>query len=170
MIGLTCERLKRRFCVAGKPFSMNTYLILLVSVLALTSPNTAYEQERDTIPTSQEAAYGLSYPLLGNQDGTARLSPGIPQILREIARCESGGKQFDKKGNVVRGVIHVPDTGKYQINSAVWGAEAKKLGYDLLTEEGNEQFALELYRRYHTLPWESSRLCWGKTRTFADSE
>lgn len=141
---------------------MNAYLILLVSVLALSSPNTAHEQGRDMIPTTQEAAYGLSYPLLGNQSGAVRLSPGIPQILREIAYCESGGKQFDEDGNVVRGVIHIPDIGKYQINSIVWGREAKKLGYDLLTEEGNEQFALELYRRFNTLPWESSRPCWEK--------
>lgn len=114
------------------------------------------------IPTSQEAAYGLSYPLLGNQGGIVRLSPGIPQILREIAHCESGGKQFDEDGNVVRGIIHVPDVGKYQINSTVWGREAKKLGVDLLTEEGNEQFALELYRKFNTLPWEASRSCWEK--------
>ncbi len=162
MIGLTCERLKRRFYVEDKPILMNTYLILLVSVLALSSPNTAHEQGRDTTPTSQQAAYGLSYPLLGSQGGTIRLSPGIPQILREIARCESGNKQFDEKGNVLRGEIHAPDIGKYQINSAVWEREAKKLGANLLTEEGNEQFALELYRKYHTLPWESSRPCWEK--------
>lgn len=137
--------------------------------MALSSPNTAYEQGRDTVPTSEEAAYGLSYPLLGNHVAAARISSEIPQIMREIARCESGGRQFNKDGTVVRGEIHVPDIGKYQINSAVWEREAKKLGYDLLTEEGNEQFALELYRRYNTLPWESSKSCWGKiAKTLAE--
>lgn len=117
------------------------------------------------IPDSQEAAYGLSYPLLGDH----RLSSHIPQVMREVARCESGGRQFDEKGNVVRGEIHGADIGKYQINTSVWAQEAKKLGYDLLTEEGNEQFALELYRRFNTLPWESSRPCWGKAlKTIAE--
>lgn len=141
---------------------MNTYLILLVSLLALSSPNTAHEQGRDMIPTSQQAAYGLSYPLLGDQAVASRLSSAIPRIMHEIARCESNGRQFDEKGQVVRGEIHGADIGKYQINSAIWGHEAKKLGADLFTEEGNEQFALELYRRFNTLPWESSRPCWGK--------
>ncbi|MBI3442925.1 MAG: hypothetical protein HY007_04100 [Candidatus Sungbacteria bacterium] len=142
---------------------MSTYLILLVSALALTLPTTAHEQGRDMIPTSHEAAYGLSYPLLGDRVATTRLASEIPQVMQEIARCESDGKQFDEKGNVVRGEVHGADIGKYQINSAVWKEEAKKLRYDLMTEEGNEQFALELYRRFATLPWESSRSCWGKS-------
>ena len=152
---------------AGRGFSstISTYLILIASVLALTLPNTAYEQERDMIPGSEGAAYGLSYPLLGNQTGILRFAPTIPQIMHEIAICESGGRQFDKKGNVVRGEIHVADLGKYQINSAVWGKEARKLGHDLSTEEGNEQFALELYRRFDTKPWDSSKACWGKYKT-----
>lgn len=137
---------------------MYTILILLVSALALASPHTAYEQERDTIPTNQEAAYGLSYPLLGD----SRFLTEIPPVMRKIAVCESGNRQFDEAGNVLHGEMHVADVGKYQINSAVWEQDAKKLGYDIFTEQGNEQFALELYRRFNTLPWESSRACWGK--------
>lgn len=148
--------------------TISIYLILLVSALALSSPNTAYEQGRDTVPASGEAAYSLAYPLLGNNAGETRIAE-IPQIMRKIAECESRGRQFDEDGNVLRGELHPADIGKYQINSAVWKEEAKKLGYDLLTEEGNEQFALELYRRYDTLPWESSKSCWGKTaKTLAE--
>lgn len=114
------------------------------------------------MPGAEGASYGLSYPLLGSKIIESRLSSTIPHILREIARCESGNRQFDADGNVVRGEIHIADTGKYQINTAVWKEEAKKLGLDLLTEEGNERFALELYRKFDTTPWNSSRSCWEK--------
>ena len=145
-------------------------LIILVSVLGILSPHTAHEQGRDMIPPAGEAAYSLSYPLLGERAGIAVVSQyssaslaAVPAVLEKIAICESGGKQFNENGEVVRGEIHSADVGKYQINSAVWKGEAKKLGLDLFTEEGNEQFAMELYRRYHTVPWESSRSCWEKT-------
>jgi hypothetical protein len=141
---------------------INTYLILLVSVLALSSPSTAYEKGRDTVPTSGEAAYGISYPLLGNKKVISPLPAALPPIFEHIARCESGGKHFNDDGEVLRGQINSADVGKYQINTTFWKNEAKKLGIDFSTEEGNEQFALELYQRYGTLPWEASKPCWGK--------
>ena len=158
---------------------INTYLILLVSLIALSSPRTAYEQGlperlfgragRDTVPASQQAAYGISYPLLGSKKIVAAIPAALPPIFEEIARCESGGRQFDSKGKVIRGEVNSADMGKYQINLTIWKAEAQKLGYDLTTEEGNEQFALELYKRYGTLPWESSKPCWGKmAKTLAE--
>lgn len=103
------------------------------------------------------AALSLSYPLL-----EAKKSPPprrVPAILERIAQCESENRQFDETGSVLRGV-NSRDIGKYQINEQYWGKEAKQLGYDLLTEEGNEAMALELYRRYRTTPWKWSRACW----------
>jgi hypothetical protein len=88
---------------------------------------------------------------------TAKSDP--PEILQKIAECESGGRHFDKNGEVIKGV-NIEDVGKYQINTKYWAKEAQKLGYDLHTEEGNEAMAHELYRRYGTKPWRWSKKCW----------
>ena len=69
--------------------------------------------------------------------------PAIPDILEKIAVCESRGRHFDKRGNVLRGV-NKQDIGKYQINAEYWQELAETLRYDIFTEEGNEAMALEL--------------------------
>lgn len=84
----------------------------------------------------------------------------IPLELLAVAQCESGGRQYDKDGNVVRGKINSLDTGKWQVNIYHWGKDAKKLGYDLETEEGNTKMALWIYKNYGLTPWRWSRWCW----------
>lgn len=86
--------------------------------------------------------------------------PPVPRVLEDIAWCESRNRHFDKNGKVLRGVKNYYDIGKYQINIQYWGLRAKKLGYDLFTEEGNEAMALAIYERYGTGPWKWSRSCW----------
>jgi len=86
----------------------------------------------------------------------------IPPVFEKIAFCESSNSHFDEDGNVKRGEINKYDIGKYQINAKYWQELADKLGHDLHTEEGNEAMALELYKRYGTDPWNSSKKCWSK--------
>jgi hypothetical protein len=86
----------------------------------------------------------------------------LPPILVRIAECESGGRQFNKDGSVVRGRENKNDVGKWQINLHWNGAEAKKLGYDLMTEEGNTKMALHLYEKHGTRDWNWSKFCWSK--------
>lgn len=88
-------------------------------------------------------------------------SDNIPEVFARISWCESRDRQFDDKGSVLRGV-NKEDLGKYQINVAVWGQDAARLGFDLMTEEGNEAMALYLYNKFGTKPWNYSRVCWGK--------
>ena len=102
-------------------------------------------------------------PLLEAPKSPIPSRPAVPGVLKRIAFCESGGRQYDENGNVVRGVVNKYDTGKYQINTQAWGQEAKKLGYDLMTEEGNEAMALAIYKRYGTSPWIYSSPCWSTT-------
>ena len=40
----------------------------------------------------------------------------IPGILKKIAFCESGNKQFNSDGSVLRGKQNSRDVGKWQIN------------------------------------------------------
>ncbi len=91
-----------------------------------------------------------------------QMSSELPSIFARIAYCESRDRQFDEDGNVLRGNVNPNDVGRYQINTLQWAEQAKKLGFDLNTEEGNEAMALYLYRKSGTRPWRSSQKCWDK--------
>jgi hypothetical protein len=84
----------------------------------------------------------------------------LPPVFEKIADCESGGRQFDANGNVIHGIVHYADTGKFQINVSVHGERAEMLGYDLNTLEGNTGFANILYQEQGLKPWKSSKACW----------
>src|SRR5690242_16818316 len=74
----------------------------------------------------------------------------VPTILKRIAACESSyehkptaqPRQFEPDGTTVRyGRVDHDDTGAFQINTYYHGREARLLGYDIDTEEGNINFA-----------------------------
>lgn len=111
-------------------------------------------------PESLPAQAGAALSLL--EAPQAPPSSLLPPVLEYIAWCESGNRHFDERGRVLRGKGNYYDIGKYQINAIYWGEKAKKLGFDLHTEEGNEAMALLLYQRYGTDPWKWSRSCWSR--------
>jgi len=83
-----------------------------------------------------------------------------PPVMQRIAQCESSSMQF-KNGTVVlngnsNGTV---DIGEWQINSS-HTQEAKKLGYDIFTQEGNYNYAMYIYKTQGTGPWSSSAKCW----------
>lgn len=82
-------------------------------------------------------------------------------LLDRIAMCESRQRQFNDAGGVLRGGYNPKDVGYFQINEYWNGAEAKRLGYDLHTEEGNIGMALHMYKTQGTKPWNASKKCWG---------
>ena len=89
------------------------------------------------------------------------VSTSTPAVMSRIEKCESGGSQYDKNGQVT---IHVNtdgsyDIGLYQINS-IWEKQATKLGYDLSKEKDNKAFATWLYENKGTGAWSSSSKCW----------
>ena len=96
--------------------------------------------------------------ITGNSGKTPK--PTIPGILEKVAFCESGGRQFDKYGNVKLGIVDKRDIGKWQINTYWWGAEAKRLGHDIWTLEGNTAMALHIHKVAGLGPWKASRPCW----------
>ena len=78
----------------------------------------------------------------------------IPDILKKIAFCESGNKQFNSDGEVVKhfnrnGTI---DYGIMQINS-IHLLESERLGIDIMTEKGNLEMAKILYERHGARIW-----------------
>ena len=83
-------------------------------------------------------------------------------ILASIARCESQYRQYDKDGNVLRGIENTFDVGVMQINEKYHLEAAKKLGFDIYTIEGNTAYAKYIYDRQGAKPWMSSSPCWAK--------
>jgi hypothetical protein len=86
----------------------------------------------------------------------------LPPVMQRIAQCESRNQHFTKDGQVVRGKWNPHDMGLFQINTVVWGKKAEELGYDLRTQEGNEQMARYLFENYGSVPWQSSAKCWSR--------
>ena len=89
-------------------------------------------------------------------------------VMIEIAKCESRFRQYDKNGEVLRGAVNSLDRGVMQINEYYHGESAEKLGYDLLTIEGNTAYARYIYEKYGVKPWVSSSPCWGKTAAYSE--
>ncbi len=87
--------------------------------------------------------------------------PEIP-VMARIAKCESGGKQLDKNGQVIMhaNTNNTIDAGKFQINITVWGKTAHNMGLNLMVEKDNEAFAQWLYLNVGTSPWSASQKCW----------
>jgi len=85
-----------------------------------------------------------------------------PELLA-VARCESGLRQFNKDGTVLRGVVNPQDVGILQINERYHLEESRRLGIDIYTLEGNIEYGFILYSTQGLRPWFWSEPCWGKT-------
>lgn len=85
----------------------------------------------------------------------------IPMLVK-ICKAESGSRQFLPNGNVVRGKVNPSDIGYCQINEYINNDEARKLGYDIFTEQGNKDYAVWLYMHRGTAPWSSSAGTWSR--------
>lgn len=89
-------------------------------------------------------------------------------IMVEIARCESRFRQHDHKGDILRGEVNNLDRGVMQINEYYHIDDSAKLGYDILTIEGNTAYARHLFEKYGVKPWSSSAPCWSKTTAYSE--
>lgn len=92
----------------------------------------------------------------------AHAAEGVAQdeLMRRISWCESRWRQFDESGKVLRGEVDPRDSGKFQVNTYYHLADARKLGYDIFTEAGNEAYAWHLLKTQGTQPWSASQYCW----------
>ncbi|HBV01060.1 MAG TPA: hypothetical protein DEF00_01540 [Candidatus Taylorbacteria bacterium] len=88
-------------------------------------------------------------------------------IMAEIARCESSFRHLGKSGKVLRGKVTAEDLGVMQINEFYHEDNAKALGFDLHTLDGNLAYARWLYAKEGLAPWLSSSKCWQKSDTLA---
>jgi len=89
-------------------------------------------------------------------------------VMAEIAKCESRFRQYDENGEVLRGEKNSLDRGVMQINEYYHNESSEKLGYDIMTLEGNTAYARHLFEKYGVQPWISSSKCWKKTTAYSD--
>ncbi len=87
---------------------------------------------------------------------------GSEHPLLKVAKCESGFRQFNKDGSVLRGRQNSLDVGAFQINENYHLKASKSLGYDIHTLEGNIDYAEHLYKTQGLKPWNWSKHCWGQ--------
>ena len=81
-------------------------------------------------------------------------------ILVKIAACESQFRQYNSKGETLKGKVNKGDLGLMQINKYYHGEKAEELGLNLETIEGNMAYAKYLYEKEGSKPWLSSSKCW----------
>lgn len=146
-----------------------TGLAFLVSSLYGAGQPSAAAQAIAIPQTRQATTSEATSTLTDNGDirSYVRTAYADEPILVDIARCESAYRQYDSDGNVLRGRANHEDVGVMQINEKYHANQAKKLGYDIYTVEGNVAFAKYLYAKYGTLPWSSSEVCWADSSGLA---
>ncbi len=83
-------------------------------------------------------------------------------ILAEISKCESQFRQYNSKGETIRGLVNKSDLGLMQVNEYYHGKRAIELGFDLNTVNGNLAYGKYLYDKEGTQPWSASKKCWNK--------
>ncbi len=101
------------------------------------------------------------------QDYVANYFSDIP-VMIEVAKCESRFRQHDKDGSVLRGIVNSSDVGVMQINEYYHLKDAKALGYDLHSIEGNTAYARYLFEKKGLSPWVHSSPCWKKTTAYSN--
>lgn len=90
------------------------------------------------------------------EDRIRQKFPEQPDEMLKIAKCESGLRQFNEQGTVL--ISKTSDKGIFQINQVHW-ENAKRLGYDIDTIDGNLNYARYLYDRNGTGDWYMSSKC-----------
>ena len=136
----------------------------------LTQLSAALDKLPDRVPIELQKAYAQELTIEPRDNSLIPQKIGVTATLflldvkkmKDIALCESNMRQYTKEGTLLRGYVHAYDVGVFQINEKVHGEEAKRLGIDLYTTDGNLEFAAILMKREGTRPWNASKKCWNK--------
>ena len=83
------------------------------------------------------------------------------QLAVEIARCESGLRQYSSDSTIVRGKVNPKDVGVFQINEDYHLRQSQEQGQNIYTTRGNIEYAILLIKKSGNKPWSASKSCWG---------
>ena len=122
-------------------------------------PSSARSEKETAHHQTTELAFDLADHMQETESLIRREFRDAP-IMAEIAYCESRYRQYSAANTPITGVVNGSDIGVFQINRHYHGAEAKKLGYDLETIEGNMGYGRHLYESQGVQPWVHSAPCW----------
>jgi len=121
---------------------------------------------RETLPSENKKASVVKKSITVEEYVRSYFSD-IP-VMVEVAKCESRFRQHDGNGEVLHGEKNNSDRGVMQINEDYHNENSEKLGYDILTLEGNTSYARYLFEKYGLKPWLSSSKCWRKTAAYSE--
>lgn len=121
-----------------------------------------------TFPINAAADFNILQPR-GSSDFTIGDNSGIRDhvqdvfgnnhIMVDVARCESGFRQFYSGGGVLINA-ESDAVGVFQLLDGWHADTAADMGMDIYTVEGNVEYAKELYEVDGLKPWSPSSLCW----------
>ncbi len=130
-------------------------LVLLVVTFAATTAEAA------TKSTTKTAAASSTVALTPQEvEKRVRAEFAATPAMIEIARCESEFRHYNGNGTVLRGGYNAGMVGVFQFYEAIHASQARALGFDLATLEGNLKYAKHLHSISGTQPWNSSKSCW----------
>lgn len=107
--------------------------------------------------TSAGAVAGVvtTIPTPAEVEAAVRVAFADAPEMIAIAKCESGFRQHDASGNVLRGGTGKGYIGVFQIGESLHAQPALNAGMDIFTLEGNLAYARVLYDQSGTRPWKS---------------
>ena len=113
--------------------------------------------------TTPAQAQGLAQPMPQAQSVQEYVKTYFAEtpVMYAIAGCESGYRQYDTDGSILRNT-HSSALGLFQIMQSTHEKTAAQLGIDIYTVQGNAAYAKYLYDQEGTAPWTASKACWGK--------
>lgn len=79
-----------------------------------------------------------------------------------IAKCESGLRQYNEEGNLLRGKQNPADAGIFQINENYHLKQSQTQNFDIHSTQGNIEYAMWLMKKEGNRHWNWSKPCWGK--------
>ena len=151
----------------GRGLALNNRLIFGTTALGLLMIANSFNGFNPAMGANQsvQEVVEAKQPSMTTEEYVRNYFSDIP-VMIEVARCESRFRQHQTSGNVLRGEKNPLDRGVMQINEHYHGEDAERLGFDILTIEGNTAYARYLYDKYGVRPWKSSAACWAKTLAY----
>ena len=141
---------------------MLTAVITVSGAATISSTPIAYGQMTDETAKAEKVAISVS-----DIESVVREHFKDTPVMIDIARCESEFRQHDKSGAVLKNPTSSAK-GVFQIMESLHKAPAARLGYDILTLEGNVAYAKYLHKNEGTRPWNASAGCWNKTVAYTN--
>lgn len=151
----------------GYTIEVHKFLFGVLSVLLLVAAQSVQAQTVSDATTTQTiidlsaTTTASIFDPLDPSDVEARVRAEFNDIpvMIDVARCESGFRQFDDSGNPLYGGSGGM-VGVFQEAASIHSGAASDMGFDINTLDGNLKYARHLYDTEGTVPWLASASCW----------